>query len=135
MNDECFILENKDNILLIELPPFHSNALEFEKYVNSLNKNIVGKIFSDHPNGCSSIFANTRNYASQGTINSMNSGTIRHLNDGFITSFGTDFDEKLPEITDVLSEKSYNIGGFELNIKYHDENIEIEFPKINSIYR
>ena len=27
-----------------------------------------------------------------------------------------------------------NIGGFELNITYHDENIEIEFPQINCVY-
>lgn len=50
MNDVCFILENVENVLIIELPPFHSNAEEFEKYVKGLNKNIVGKVFSDHPN-------------------------------------------------------------------------------------
>ncbi len=64
----------------------------------------------------------------------MTSGTIRHLNDGFIPSFGADFDEKLPTITEILTEKSYNIGGFELNIIYHNENIEIELPQINSVY-
>ena len=64
----------------------------------------------------------------------MTSGTIRHLNDGFIPSFGADFDEKLPTITEILTEKSYNIGDFELNIIYHDENIEIELPQINSVY-
>lgn len=134
MNDVCFILENAENVLIIELPPFHSNAEEFEKYVKELNKNIVGKVFSDHPNGGVSLFNDVKNYASQGTINSMTSGTIRHLNDGFIPSFGADFDEKLPTITEILTEKSYNIGGFELNIIYHDENIEIELPQINSVY-
>ena len=64
----------------------------------------------------------------------MTSGTIRHLNDGFIPSFGADLDEKLHTITEILTEKSYNIGGFELNIIYHDENIEIELPQINSVY-
>ena len=134
MNDECFVLENEKNVLIIELPPFHSNAKEFEKYVKDLNKNIVGKVFSDHPNGGVSLFNDVKNYASQGTINSMTFGTIKHLNDGFIPSFGADFDEKLPTITEILSEKSYNIGGFELNITYHDENIEIELPQINSVY-
>ena len=28
MNDVCFILENAENVLIIELPPFHSNAEE-----------------------------------------------------------------------------------------------------------
>ena len=134
MNDVCFILENAENVLIIELPPFHSNAEEFEKYVKGLNKNIIGKVFSDHPNGGVSLFNDVKNYASQGTINSMTSGTIRHLNDGFIPSFGADFDEKLPTITEILTEKSYNIGGFELNIIYHNENIEIELPQINSVY-
>lgn len=134
MSDVCFVLENTENALIIELPPFHSNAEEFEKYVNGLNKTVVGKVFSDHPNGGVSLFNDVKNYASQGTINSMTTGTIRHLNDGFIPSFGADFDEKLPTITEILTEKSYNIGGFELNITYHDENIEIELPQINSVY-
>lgn len=51
-----------------------------------------------------------------------------------IPSFGEDFDAKLPVITDVLKCNMVNIGGFELNITYHDENIEIEFPQINCVY-
>ena len=31
----------------------------------------------------------------------------------------------------ILTENNVNIGGFELNITYHDENIEIEFLKMN----
>lgn len=134
MYDECFILENDKNILLIEFPAFHSNLGEFEEYVKGLHKNIVGKVFSDHPNGGASILKDVKNYASQGTINSMTSGTIKHLDEGFIQSFGEDFDEKLPVITDVLKDNHVNIGGFELNIVYHDENIEIEFPQINCVY-
>ena len=134
MYDECFILENNENVLLLGFPAFHSNLKEFEEYVKGLNKKIVGKVFSDHPNGGASILNDVKNYASQGTINSMTSGTIKHLDEGFIQSFGEDFDEKLPIITNVLKENSVNIGGFELNITYHDENIEIEFPQINCIY-
>ena len=134
MYDECFILENKDNLLLVEFPAFHSNLGEFEEYIKGLNKNVVGKVFSDHPNGGASVLADVKNYASKGTVNSMTSGTIKHLNDGFVPSFGADFDEKLPVITDILSENNVNIGGFELNITYHEENIEIEFPQINCVY-
>lgn len=50
MNDESYILENKENVLLVEFPAFYDNLEEFEKYVKELNKNIVGKVFSDHPN-------------------------------------------------------------------------------------
>ena len=134
MNDECFILENEQQLLLIEFPAFHSNLGEFEEYIKKLNKKIIGKVFSDHPNGGASILKDIRNYASQGTINSMKTGTIKHLNEGFIPGFGEDFDEKLPVITDVLTDKNVHIGGFELNITYHDENIEIEFPQINCVY-
>lgn len=134
MSDECFILENNENVLLLEFPAFHSNLGEFEEYVKGIGKNIVGKVFSDHPNGGASILNDVKNYASQGTINSMTSGTIKHLDEGFIQSFGEDFAEKLPVITDVLKDNNVNIGGFELNITYHDENIEIEFPQINCVY-
>lgn len=133
MYDESFILENKDNVLLVEFPAFYDNLEEFENYVKGLNKNIVGKVFSDHPNG-GTIFKNVKGYASKGTIKSMKEGTIHNLVTGFETSFGGSFAKEYHNITDILEEGKINIGGFELNITYHDENIELEFPQINSVY-
>lgn len=104
MNDESYILENKDNVLLVEFPAFYDNLGEFEEYVKELGKTIVGKVFSDHPNG-GTIFKDVKGYASEGTIKSMKEGTIHNL-----------------------------VTGFELNITYHDENIEIEFPQIGCVY-
>lgn len=133
MYDESYILENEDNVVLVEFPGFYDNLEEFEKYVNGLNKNIAGKVFSDHPNG-GTIFKDVRGYASSGTIKSMKEGTIKNLVTGFETSFRGAFAKKYHNITDILKDNVVNIGGFELNITYHDENIEIEFPQINSVY-
>lgn len=133
MYDESYILENEDNVVLVEFPAFYDNLEEFEKYVNGLNKNIVGKVFSDHPNG-GTIFKDVRGYASSGTIKSMKEGTIKNLVTGFETSFRGAFAKEYHNITDILKDNVVNIGGFELNITYHDENIEIEFPQINSVY-
>lgn len=133
MYDESYILENKDNVLLVEFPAFYDNLKEFEEYVKGLNKNIVGKVFSDHPNG-GTIFNEIKGYASEGTIKSMKEGTIYNLVTGFENSFGGTFAKEYHQITDILKEKRVNIGGFELNITYHEENIEIEFPQINSVY-
>ena len=133
MYDESYILENKDNVLLVEFPVFYDNLEEFEEYVKGLNKNIVGKVFSDHPNG-GTIFKDVRGYASSGTIKSMKEGTINNLVTGFETSFGGAFAKEYHHITDILRDNKVNIGGFELNITYHDENIEIEFPQINCVY-
>lgn len=133
MNDESYILENENNVLLVEFPAFYDNLEEFEKYVRGLNKNIVGKVFSYHPNG-GTILKDVKGYASEGTIKSMKEGTIHHLVTGFETSFGGAFAKEYHEITDVLKDSQVNIGGFELNITYHEENIEIEFPQINCIY-
>ena len=133
MYDESYILENKDNVLLVEFPAFYDNLKEFEEYVKGLNKNIVGKVFSDHPNG-GTIFKDVKGYASEGTIKSMKEGTIHNLVTGFETSFGGSFAKEYHNITDILKKKQVNIGGFELNITYHEENIEIEFPQINSVY-
>ena len=104
MYDESYILENKDNVLLVEFPAFYDNLGEFEEYVKELGKTIVGKVFSDHPNG-GTIFKDVKGYASEGTIKSMKEGTIHNL-----------------------------VTGFELNITYHEENIEIEFPQIGCVY-
>ena len=132
MNDESYILENDKNVLLIEFPAFYDNLEEFETYVKGLNKNIVGKVFSDHPNG-GTILKDVKGYASEGTIKSMKEGTIHNLVTGFESSFGGAFAKEYHEITDVLKDNTVNIGGFELNITYHDENIEIELPQINCI--
>ncbi len=133
MNDESYILENEENILLVEFPAFYDNLEEFEKYVKGLNKNIVGKVFSDHPNG-GTILKEVKGYASEGTIKSMKEGTIYNLITGFEKSFNGTFAKELHKITDVLKDSEVNIGGFELKITYHDENIEIEFPQIGCIY-
>ena len=133
MNDESYILENNQNVLLIEFPAFYDNLEEFEKYVKSLGKNIIGKVFSDHPNG-GTILKDVKGYASKGTIKSMKDGTIHNLVTGFESSFGGAFAKEEHEITDILEDNNVNIGGFELNIVYHEENIEIEFPQINCIY-
>ena len=133
MYDESYILENSGNVLLVEFPAFYDNLGEFEEYVKGLNKNIVGKVFSDHPNG-GTIFKDIKGYASEGTIKSMKEGTINGLVTNFETAFEGNFASEYNEITDILKERQVNIGGFELNITYHDENIEIEFPQIGCVY-
>ena len=64
----------------------------------------------------------------------MKEGTIHNLVTGFEQSFGGTFAKEYHEITDTLKDNKVNIGGFELNITYHDENIEIEFPQIGCVY-
>ena len=132
MYDECYLLENKENILLVEFPAFYDNLEEFENYVKGLHKTIVGKVFSDHPNG-GTVFSEVKGYASNGTIKSMEEGTIHGLVKNFETVFGGTFAKEYHKITDILTENHVNIGGFELNITYHEENIEIEFPQIRSV--
>ena len=130
MNDESYILENKENVLLVEFPAFYDNL---EEYVKELNKNIVGKVFSDHPNG-GTILKDVKGYASEGTKKSMKEGTIHNLVTGFEKSFNGAFAKEFHKITDVLKDEKANIGGFELKITYHEENIEIEFPQIGCVY-
>ena len=64
----------------------------------------------------------------------MKEGTINGLVTNFETAFGGTFAKEYHEITDILKETQVNIGGFELNITYHEENIEIEFPQIGCVY-
>ena len=133
MKDESYILENDKNILLLEFPAFYDNLEEFKEYVYSINKNIIGKIFSDHPNG-GTIFTDIKGYASEGTIKSMENRTIKGLVTNFEKAFEGTFAKEFHKITDVLKDDTINIGEFILNITYHEENIEIEFPQINCIY-
>ena len=107
MNDESYILENNENVLLVEFPAFYDNLEEFEKYVRGLNKNIVGKVFSDHPNG-GTILKDVKGYASKGTIKSMKEGTIHNLVTGFEKSFNGAFAKEYHEITNVLEDENVN---------------------------
>lgn len=88
MNDESYILENKENVLLVEFPAFYDNLEEFEKYVKELNKNIVGKVFSDHPNG-GTILKDVKGYASEGTIHNLVTGFEKSFNGAFVPVGGT----------------------------------------------
>ena len=56
-SNNSYILENNDNVLLVEFPAFYDNLQEFEEYVKNIGKPVVGKVFSDHPNG-GTIFKN-----------------------------------------------------------------------------
>lgn len=64
----------------------------------------------------------------------MKEGTIHNLVTGFEKSFNGAFAKEFHKITDVLKDEKANIGGFELKITYHEENIEIEFPQIGCVY-
>ena len=64
----------------------------------------------------------------------MKEGTIHNLVTGFEKSFNGAFAKEFHKITDVLTDEKVNIGGFELKITYHEENIEIEFPQIGCVY-
>lgn len=133
MNDEAFILENESNLLLVEFPSFYEDLKQYENYVKGLNKTIIGKVFSDHPSA-GTIFTDVDGYASKGTIKSMESGSIYNIIEGFKTAYNGTFASEMHTITDVLEETNVNIGGFDLSITYHDEDIEIVFPQINAVY-
>lgn len=47
----------------------------------------------------------------------------------FETAFGGTFAKEYHKITDILTQDHVNIGGFELNLTYHDET-KIEYLKV-----
>ena len=118
-----------------EIIKYDNNSLWIRYHIEKeeLNKNIVGKVFSDHPNG-GTILKDVKGYASEGAKKSMKEGTIHNLVTGFEKSFNGAFAKEFHKITDVLKDEKANIGGFELKITYHEENIEIEFPQIGCVY-
>ena len=116
MADECFILENDSEVFLLEFPSFYE---EFKNYILGLNKKVIAKVFSNHPSG-GNEFKDVKSYASRGTIKSMQEGEIFHIVEGFKTAFNGSFASEFHEITDILEESKVKIGGFDLEITYHD---------------
>ena len=133
MADECFILENDSEVFLLEFPSFYEDMEEFKNYILGLNKKVIAKVFSNHPSG-GNEFKDVKSYASRGTIKSMQEGEIFHIVEGFKTAFNGSFASEFHEITDILEESKVKIGGFDLEITYHDEDVEIVFAQINIVY-
>lgn len=137
LGDECYLLENKKNVVLLESAAFKDVVQEWSAYAKSLNKPVAGALLAYHPNGYEE-YGNVNVYATKNALqNWQEGGSIRGLTDNFVKIFGNKIDANLPSaIKQVAEGTTVEMGGMKFNILASgDAAYSIEIPEINVVYR
>ncbi len=135
--DECFVLESKEGLVLLESTAFKANVQEVNDYIKSLNKPLKGIFLSYHSNGYNS-YGNAPIYATEAAVASWGEkGGVKALTDNFVQVFGDAVDTNLPQkATIVKTGDTVKVAGIEFRIlPTMDEDYSLEIPAINAVYR
>lgn len=133
LNDECFIIENKDSLIGIEIPAFTDNLNEWQDYIKSLNKPMKD-IFIDNHNTGGDYLTGMNVYATEKAKAAIEGGTTLATMQGLAQTFGTAFDSNVAKITKTISPGTQTIGGTDFNIIDSGDTYSIEIPEMNAIY-
>ena len=135
--DECFVLESKEGLVLLESSAFKANVQEVNDYIKSLNKPLKGIFLSYHSNGYNA-YGNAPIYATEAAVASWGeNGGVKALTDNFVQVFGDAVDTNLPQkATIVKTGDTVKVAGIEFRIlPTMDEDYSLEIPAINAVYR
>lgn len=121
--DENFILETKDELIVIELIGFKNNIEEFQSYIDGLGKPLNSVIVAYHPAG-GDAHSNAQMYASEGLGEAA-------LVPGFVEAFGDAFNGNLPTKFELVAPGSMTISGVEFNVIETADAFDLEIPAIN----
>lgn len=122
--DECFLLETRSEIVLIELAGFRNNIEELTNYTKELGKPLTSVIVAYHPAG-GDMYPGAKIYASKGLGEAA-------LVPGFIKAFGEAFDGNLPDKFELIKPGAMTIGGVDFNMIQTASAFDLEIPAINS---
>ncbi|MCR5177069.1 MAG: hypothetical protein K6C05_09510 [Anaerovibrio sp.] len=135
--DECYVLESKDGLVLLESSAFKANVQEINDYIKSLNKPLEGIFLSYHSNGYNA-YGNAPIYATESAVASWgDNGGVKVLTDNFVQVFGDAVDTNLPQqATIVKTGDTVTVAGIDFRIlPTMDEDYSLEIPAINTVYR
>ena len=77
---------------------------------------------------------NGKIYATENYVNSVTKGSIKGLLDNFAVVFGSAFDTRVPNVTNIINEGTVNVSGIDFIIKNKDDGYCIEIPALNILY-
>ena len=136
MNDQCFIFEKGDALVLLEMPAFHSNFGEYRAYIDGLGK--LGKmpagiLISYHPSG-PDYFGDIPVYSNPATARSIHRGALKAMLAGFAQAFGPDFNTHVLRATETITADKVSIGGIDFGIHHNEEGFDLDVPAIGVLY-
>ena len=142
MNDECYVVEGKDGLVILESTAYKTNVNEFADYIKSLNKPLEAALLSYHPNGYKAYEfkdANLKIYATQEALKSWQpGGGVKALTDSFVQALGDEVAADLPDKAEIVNyNDELTLAGVKFKIlKSTDgEDYSVEIPEINAVYR
>lgn len=133
ISDEVFVLEKNGQAVVIESPCFFDNEAALSSYIKDMNVNVAGILVAYHAAG-GNFLPNVKKYGTAGAKAYGENGGGKALIDNFTEAFGSSFDNKIHNITEILTAGKVVIGGIEFIIKPNDEAYTIEIPEINAVY-
>ena len=137
LQDECYLVEGKDGVVILESTAFKNNINEWNDYIKSLNKPIAGKLLSYHPNGWNT-YADAPVYATESALASWGKdGGVTALTNQFVKTFGDTVDTNLPSNVKLVKDgDTLNLAGMDFKIlKTDDADYSVEIPAIHVVYR
>src|SRR5574344_74052 len=134
LEDEVYLVETPENLVMIELPSFRDNLVEFREYVQSLKKPLTDVLVAHHPAGAS-YFKGAKMHFTKTTEKALlPGGGIRGLLDNFAKAFGAAFDMSVPQRGADLRPGRAKIGGVEMLITENGDGYDIGIPSIACVY-
>ncbi|MBQ7593081.1 MAG: hypothetical protein IJU48_01855 [Synergistaceae bacterium] len=138
MNDQCYIAESPEGLVLIESTAYKPDVQAFAEYIKSLNKPVVGALFSYHPNGYKT-YGDIKIYATEGALKSwQENGSVWGLTQSFIQALGDTVAGDLPESAEIINEgQTLKLAGMDFVILHESdgEGYGVEIPAFNAVYR
>lgn len=132
MNDTAYIIETENELTGIETPAFYEDLNAYNGYVSKLAKPL-NNIFLAYHTAVPENFSG-KIYATENYVNSVTKGSIKGLLDNFAVVFGSAFDTRVPNVTNIINEGIVNVSGIDFIIKNKDDGYCIEIPALNILY-
>lgn len=133
MNEESFIFEGKNALVIAEPPAFHSSLRVFKKYADDLGKPIAGVMISYHVTGADH-FPGVPVYSSPGTQASIYAGGLAAMLANFKEIYDDDFDSTVFRPTEMITSPRIEIGGIAFNIFHNVEGYDFDVPTAGVVY-
>lgn len=135
LDDECFLIEGKDELVALEAPCFTNNISEYKDYIASLEKPLNNVLLAYHPAGAAGLNDEAKYIATEGAkAAQQDGGSVKGLVDGFVQSFGDTFDGTIPEVTEVVEPGTIELAGIEFVISEGLDGFDVVIPAINTVF-
>lgn len=137
LSDECYALESKDGVVLLESTLLRSNIREWSHFVSQLQRPVVGELMAYHPNGYAAYGKHPVYATEQAVKNWQPDGGIYAIVGNLDKAFGSATDLSMPDRAELLKEgQTIQLAGITFHIlPAGDDAYSVEIPQIHAVYR